>query len=254
MSTTRAAMSHAPRRISSNRVGSKLYSSTGRPTTALKPTFGRISPSYSHISRPSSCSTTRGARSASAAGTRPSNACGGSTTWSSHEMTVYQRSERGGSGRGGTLTFTFRVKPPFPLRSSIEMATASAYDRTGSAILDRPEATGPTLVLADRREEVLAAEVGPQHIGENELRVGELPEQVVGDAVLPRCAHQHVGVRHVRRVEVARDRALVDRTGPQRAALCFLGDRADGVHQLGAPAVVEGERERHTAVRGREGL
>ena len=36
----RAAMSHAPRRISSKRVGSKLYSLTGRPTTALNPTFG----------------------------------------------------------------------------------------------------------------------------------------------------------------------------------------------------------------------
>src|SRR3954471_7662162 len=168
MSTTRAAMSHAPRRISSNRVGSKLYSSTGRPTTALKPTFGRISPSYSHISRPSSCSTTRGARSASAAGTRPSNACGGSTTWSSHEMTVYQRSERGGSGRSVTLPFTFCVKPALPLRSSIEMATASAYDGARSVFVDRSEATCAALELADGREEVFAAEVGPQHIGEDE--------------------------------------------------------------------------------------
>ena len=37
MSATRASMSHAPRRISSKRTGSKPYSSTGRPTTALKP-------------------------------------------------------------------------------------------------------------------------------------------------------------------------------------------------------------------------
>src|SRR5262245_43740156 len=171
MSCTRAAMSHAPRRISSNRVGSKLYSSTGRPTTALKPTFGRNSPSYSHISRPSSCSTTRGARSANAAGTRPSNVWRGSTTWSSHEITVYQRSERGGSGRSVTLPLTFRVKPALPLRSSIEMATRPAYDRGSVVFLDGAEATGAALELTDGREEVLAPEVGPQHVGEHQLRV-----------------------------------------------------------------------------------
>ena len=44
MSWMRASMSHAPRRISSKRVGSKLYSLTGRPTTALNPTFGNSLP------------------------------------------------------------------------------------------------------------------------------------------------------------------------------------------------------------------
>ena len=45
MSAMRAWMSHAPRRMSSKRLGSKLYSSTGRPTTALKPTLGNSCPS-----------------------------------------------------------------------------------------------------------------------------------------------------------------------------------------------------------------
>ena len=45
MSRMRSWMSQAPLRISSNRAGSKLYSLTGRPTTALKPTLGISSPS-----------------------------------------------------------------------------------------------------------------------------------------------------------------------------------------------------------------
>ncbi len=88
MSASRARMSHAPRRISSNRVGSKPYSVGGRPATALKPTFAISSPSQSHRWPPSSDSTTRGARSAYFAGNRPSHMCGGSTMWSSVEKIV----------------------------------------------------------------------------------------------------------------------------------------------------------------------
>ena len=88
MSATRASMSHAPRRISSKRVGSNPYSLDGRPATALKPTLGSSSPFQSHASPPSSVSTTRGARSANFAGNRSANVSGGSTTWSSTEITV----------------------------------------------------------------------------------------------------------------------------------------------------------------------
>ena len=45
MSAMRASMSHDPRRIWSNRTGSLPYSSTGRPTRALKPTLGSSWPS-----------------------------------------------------------------------------------------------------------------------------------------------------------------------------------------------------------------
>ena len=54
MSATRAFTSHAPRRISSKRVGSKPYSLDGRPTTALNPTLGSCWPCHTHASPPSS--------------------------------------------------------------------------------------------------------------------------------------------------------------------------------------------------------
>ncbi len=79
MSLTRAWISQAPRRISSNRAGSKPYSDTGLPTTALNPTLGSDFPSYIQVWPPSPVSTTRGARSANLLGTRPSKVSGGST-------------------------------------------------------------------------------------------------------------------------------------------------------------------------------
>ena len=77
-------------------------------------------------------------------------------------------------------------------------------------LIDPAEAALAALVLAHRVEEVLAAEVGPQHVGEDELAVGQLPQQEVGDAVLARRADHEVGVGHLGVVEVAADRLLVD--------------------------------------------
>ena len=54
--------------------------------------------------------------------------------------------------------------------------------------VEAAEAPVPALVLAHRVEEVLTAEVGPEHVGEHQLAVGQLPQQEVGDAVLARRA------------------------------------------------------------------
>ena len=59
------------------------YSSRGLPATALSPMLGIVAPSNTHTSSPVGVRTTLGARSAYSAGIRPSNRCGGSTTWSS---------------------------------------------------------------------------------------------------------------------------------------------------------------------------
>ena len=59
------------------------YSSGGRPATALSATLAISWPSYTQALVPSSRVTNCGARSTYFAGRRPSNRCGGSTTWSS---------------------------------------------------------------------------------------------------------------------------------------------------------------------------
>src|SRR5438270_1051132 len=68
----------------------------------------------------------------------------------------------------------------------------------------------PALELAHGVVQVLAREVGPQRVGEEELAVGQLPEQEVGDPVLPRGADDEVGVGHLGVVEAGPDGTLVD--------------------------------------------
>jgi hypothetical protein len=69
--------------------------------------------------------TTRGSSSAYLAGNRPANASGGSTTWSSTEITVYTRSR--GAGSGSHVICSRRPFPPpnasLAARSSIDMFT-----------------------------------------------------------------------------------------------------------------------------------
>ena len=108
--------------MSAKRVGSKLYSLTGRPATALNPTLGSECPAYSQVSDPSSRVAIRGASSAYLAGNRDANAPAGSTMWSSTEMTGVHRGARSGSGRNVTWPLTFCVKEVSAERSSSEMA------------------------------------------------------------------------------------------------------------------------------------
>ncbi len=88
MSCTRASMSQQPFRIWSKRKGSNALSSMRRPAMAFMPTWVKRWPSNSQDWFPPASSMTRGACSASPAGSRPSNMWGGSTRWSSTEMTV----------------------------------------------------------------------------------------------------------------------------------------------------------------------
>src|SRR5215213_10108411 len=96
----------------------------------------------------------------------------------------------------------------------------------------------PRGVLLARRPEVPPVEVGPESVEEDELRVGRLPEQEVAGAVLTRAAHEQVYVRHVRLVEEAGDRRLVDLVGVQPAGRDLAADRGGGVGDLGPAAVV----------------
>ena len=50
----------------------------------------------------------------------------------------------------------------------------------------------------------MPAEVGPEAVGDEDLGVGDLPEQEVRDALLARGADDEVGVGHVRGVEATR--------------------------------------------------
>src|ERR1700754_4805001 len=61
---------------------------------------------------------------------------------------------------------------------------------------------------AQRVGEGVAAEVGPELVAEDDLRVGALPEQVVGGALLAAGADQEVWIVHLGRVQVAAELLL----------------------------------------------
>src|SRR5687768_611169 len=94
-----------------------------------------------------------------------------------------------------------------PARSPVPMRAARIKRSLPDEAAEAPFAgrVGP-----DRLVEVLAAELRPEHVGHPELRVGDLPEEEVRDAELPRRADAEVHVAHRRVVEARRERRLVD--------------------------------------------
>src|SRR5688500_8193481 len=105
------------------------------------------------------------------------------------------------------------------------------------------------LVVSNGLEELPAPEVGPEHRGDEELRVGELPEQEVGDALLAGGADEEVGVREAGGEEATAEGVLVDRGGVEPPRGDVGGEEARRAHQLGAAAVRDEQVQRESSVR-----
>src|SRR5262245_28997114 len=70
------------------------------------------------------------------------------------------------------------------------------------------------LVRENRFEQVPASEVGPERLGYVDLRVRDLPQQVVADAHFAARANQQIRIRLTRGVEEAGKTLLVELLGP----------------------------------------
>ena len=100
-----------------------------------------------------------------------------------------------------------------------------------------------------RRHRCAPVDVGPQHVGEHHLGVRRLPEHEVRQPLLARRAPDQVGVRQLGDVEVAwRRRFSSTLSGLSRPAATSRRDRAGGVGELGAAAVVDAHRQREHVV------
>jgi hypothetical protein len=77
--------------------------------------------------------------------------------------------------------------------------------------VEATEAAVAALVVGDGFDEMQAAEVGPEAVGDEDLGVGDLPEKEVGDALLAGGADEEVGVGHAGGVERAGDGGFVER-------------------------------------------
>src|SRR5436853_5890102 len=107
------------------------------------------------------------------------------------------------------------------------------------------EAPATLCVLLERRPEVVDAELRPERLDEDELRVGGLPEQEVREPELARRPDQQIRVRHLGRVQVRRDERLVDLVRGDAG----LDDPPQRLDDLRASAVVERDPEQEPAVR-----
>src|SRR5678816_4257307 len=93
-------------------------------------------------------------------------------------------------------------------------------------------------------EQMGHAEVGPQRVGDPDLRVGDLPQQEVADAHLAARADQQVRIGLAAGVEVRRKARFIDLIRSESVA----DDPFRRFDDLGAAAVVQRDVEEHARV------
>src|SRR5687768_5298211 len=94
----------------------------------------------------------------------------------------------------GTRSWSTRSRRPARRSRCWTAVTARPSGPPDPPDSDLSEPPLALLVVPDRLEQVLAAEVGPEHGREPELGVGRLPHQEVRDAHLPRGTDEQIRV------------------------------------------------------------
>src|SRR5579862_7187681 len=117
------------------------------------------------------------------------------------------------------------------------------------AVADAAVAAIALLEFDEGLEEPGAIEIRPQGIGDENLRVGNLPEQEVADAHFAAGADEQIGVGEAGSVEVLFELGLGELFRGAGGAL-FGEDAVGGVHNFGAAAVVERDAQHYTRVFG----
>src|SRR5262245_43327182 len=102
------------------------------------------------------------------------------------------------------------------------------------------EAPRPLLELGHRLVEVARAEVRPEHGGDEELGVGDLPQEEVRDPHLAAGADHEIRVGNVGGIEGAADVRLAGVLGIQLTGLDLTGQRANRGRRCVTSALMEG--------------
>src|SRR5206468_4939868 len=113
--------------------------------------------------------------------------------------------------------------------------------------LDAAVAPLAFLVLEDGLEKMLAPEIRPICGSDPDFGIGDLPEKKVADAHFPAGADQQIGIRDARGVEKPRNRLFADRS-PVPVVVELGMEAVKCVHELRAPAVIEGDVQNHAGV------
>ena len=96
----------------------------------------------------------------------------------------------------------------------------------------------PALVIEQRSGERYFVEIRPEHIGDVQLGVGQLPEQEVADALFAAGANQQVRINLPGSEELIGKLVLIDGTWLELTAGHTLRQQPSGAHQLPPAAVI----------------
>src|SRR5947207_8744467 len=107
-----------------------------------------------------------------------------------------------------------------------------AVGANGALTADAAIATFAAAELGDGLLEMVLAEVGPQCVDENKLRVGALPQQEIADALLAARADQQIRVGHTSRQKLALKTRLINALGRKLAGGDTSREAAGGAQDL----------------------
>src|SRR5581483_785727 len=122
----------------------------------------------------------------------------------------------GGANHTRPTTRTTRTAPLMTRVTGRRPPRCGATSLGGDGDGRRLDAAVPGIALLireDRFEQMAASEVGPQRLGEPDLRIRDLPQQEVADAHLAARPDEEIGIRLPRRVEELAEPPLVEIVG-----------------------------------------
>jgi hypothetical protein len=135
------------------------------------------------------------------------------------------------------------VSAALPMNGLLPATNRSSTPSPCSALrFPHAEPPVPALEGHQRFEVVGLPEVGPQRVGEEELRVRRLPQQEVAQPQLAAGPDEQVGVRILAggaRFELVGEQRLVDVLGPELLALHLLRELPARLHDVPSPAVTD---------------
>jgi hypothetical protein len=110
------------------------------------------------------------------------------------------------------------------------------------------EPTFPLLILNNRLEKLLAAEIRPERIGHQEFGVTGLPQKEIRQTHLTGSPYQQIRIREFRRIEKIRKSLFIDLTRINIACLGGIDDSPNSIENFRTAAVIERQVENQTLV------
>src|SRR5260221_3021965 len=137
-------------------------------------------------------------------------------------------------------TVRCRSAPAERTGASVPRSTRLSARANGRAV-----STIATMEILYRLLEVALGKIGPQRVGEAELRIGRLPEQEIADPLLAAGADDEIGIGHVGGQQMLADQHLVDRIGIEPAGGHLVREGARRRRDLVAAAIGQRDGQLH---------